>query len=119
MSVTDPPVPATEPEPPRSRLDRVLPERVRQLALGALFVSVLGLALGTTGELGPSVVGWALSSVVAVGLLSAARRIDVREIPAHDADPPPFVRIGMTLVLLIALAATAVNAWSIATELAG
>jgi hypothetical protein len=112
------PTSGPRPAPRPSRLDRVLPERVRQLALGALVVSVVGLALGATGELGPSVVGWALSSVVAVGLLAAARRLDVREVPAHDADPPPFVRIGMTLVLAVALAATAVNAWSIATELA-
>ncbi|HSL56306.1 MAG TPA: hypothetical protein VK866_00530 [Acidimicrobiales bacterium] len=114
MSVTEP---ATTPQP-RSRLDRVLPERVRQLALAALFAAVLGLALGTTAELGPSIVGWVLSSVVAVALLSAARRTDVREVPAHDADPPPFVRIGMTLILLVALTGTVVNAWWIATELA-
>jgi len=114
MSVTEP---ATTPQP-ESRLDSVLPERVRQLALAALFASVLGLALGTVSDLGPSIAGWVLSSVVAVALLSAARRTDVRQVPAHDADPPPFVRIGMTLILFVALAGTIVNAWSIATELA-
>jgi len=108
---------ATRPTP--SMLDEFLPERSRQFALASLLASAVGVALAVPGAVGTSVVGYLVSSIGAVVLLTASRRADVAAVPAHDADPPRSARVAIRVLLAVAVVGTVLNAWILAPEIIG
>lgn len=77
----------------------------------------VGLALTMSSLLAP--VAFTLSSVVAMGLLVAARRADIATRPDYQPDRSPRSRRALVAIVLLALLGTSVSAWTLASGWVG
>lgn len=74
------------------------------------------MALTMRSSLAPF--AFTLSSVVAVGLLGGARRVDTSTRPDYRSDRSPRTQRVLAAVMVLAVIGTAASAWTIAAELA-
>lgn len=92
--------------------------QVRALTTGSVVAAASGFVLAVLGSERLAPVAFALSSVVAVGLLGAARRADTSLRPDVRPDRSRRTLRVMLAVLVLALCGTALAAWTIAADLA-
>ncbi|MDZ7679132.1 MAG: hypothetical protein U5K29_11330 [Acidimicrobiales bacterium] len=88
------------------------------LTTGSVAAVVVGVALALTMSRTLAPYAFTLSSVVAVGLLGAARRADVALRPDNQPDRSARSRRAAAAVVVLALIGTGLSAWTIALDVA-
>ena len=90
----------------------------KPLVVAGVAAVVVGSVMAFTVPSNWAPLSFTLSSVVAVGLLGGARRVDTSTRPDYRADRSPRTRRVLAAVLILAVVGTAVSAWTIAADLA-
>jgi hypothetical protein len=86
----------------------------RPLTVGAAVAAIAGGLLAVVGVL--EVLAFVLSSVVAIGLLAAARRVDILMRPDFAPDRSTRSRRALVAILLLAVFGTVWSSWALALE---
>ena len=86
----------------------------RPLTVGAAVAAMAGCLLAAFEVLTP--VAFVLSSVVAVGLLTGARRIDILMRPDFAPDRSTRSRRALAAILVLVVVGTVWSAWTLALE---
>lgn len=86
----------------------------RPLTRGAVFAALIGSLLAMLGPFRAQPVAFTLSSVVAIGLLGAARRSDTAGRPDHLPDRSLRTYLAAVGIVALALLGTVLSAWQLA-----
>lgn len=111
----------TGPTGPRLRRQTdptLLVGHARVLTQGAVVAVLVGVAMAISGIDTLAPVAFTLSSVVTIGLLSAARRADTAARPDHLPDRSRRTKLAAAAIIVLAAIGTGLSAWNIAADLA-